>query len=131
MSEYKTVAHLTPGHKWFELFPDGEVPIVSLHVFVFEVCPDPCYFVNGKKLNDAQVNKFAEELLILFPGMFSSLESAQLSVRGGFPMQLIHFCGVESNDPESLVVPEGLFYVSELDSVFPEDSHLRQQEEPS
>lgn len=103
MSNYNTVAHLTPGHEYLEIFPDGKVPVTSLLFQKTAFCPEPCYLIDGSLLSDFQVKQLAEHLLRRWPWLFVDREDAELYVRDGFPLLSSYFEGTSTNDPDVLL----------------------------
>jgi hypothetical protein len=103
MSSYKTVAYLTPGHEYFEIFPDGEVPVVSFVPQHFDICPEPCLLLDSRHLSYEQIKLFAEHVMRRWPDLFCDVKEAIESVRHGFPMLSRHFDGGCSNDPSVLL----------------------------
>jgi hypothetical protein len=98
MSNPKKAAYLTPGHKLFEIFPDGAMPIVYLLPIDIEGCPSPCYIIDGKALTQKQVSRLADDLITLFPDLFRDRRDAENAVSLGFPMMQSHFSGVLTDD---------------------------------
>jgi hypothetical protein len=103
MSNFKTVAYLTPGHEFWKIFPDGEVPVHSFVPQHVDICPEPCLFVDGSRLDDRQVNLFAEHVMHRWPDLFCDVKEAEESVRQGFPMLSRHFDGGFSEDPNVML----------------------------
>jgi hypothetical protein len=103
MSNYKTVAYLTLGHEYFEIFPDGEVPVVSFVPQHLDICPEPCLLLDGSRLSDEQVKLFAVLVMHRWPDLFCDSHDAEESVRQGFPMLSRHFDGGCSNDPNVML----------------------------
>jgi hypothetical protein len=99
MSEYKTIARLNPGHDYWEIFPDGEVPIVSLTPYFVAGCPEPCFFIDARKLTNPQLVRIAKDFMCRMPSVFPSIDHAVDALSKGFPLLLRHFCGAESTDP--------------------------------
>jgi hypothetical protein len=99
MSDYKTVARLTPGHELLEFFPDGEVPILSVVPLLRGEIPLECYLLDGSKLTEAQINGLSEALVDSLPELYPSVEVASRLVLKGFPLMTSCFSGTETNDP--------------------------------
>jgi hypothetical protein len=99
MSEKVIIGHLNPGDPFFEIFPDGTVPLIHPFPVVFVFAPEPCYLVDGSKLNDLSVTQISEAVMRLHPDFFSNLEEAKASVGKDFPMLCSRFSGIESDNP--------------------------------
>jgi hypothetical protein len=99
MSDYKTVARLTPGHELLEFFPDGEVPILSVVPLLRGEIPLECYLLDGSKLTEAQINGLSKALVDSLPELYPSAEVASCLVLKGFPLMTSCFSGTETNDP--------------------------------
>lgn len=98
MSEKVIIGNLKPGDPFFEIFPDGTVPLVHPLPVVFETLPEACYLVNGSGLSELQVTQICEGLMHRFPDLDETYEELKASIRKDFPMLRSHFSGVESND---------------------------------
>jgi hypothetical protein len=103
MSDLKTVAYLTPGHEYFQIFPNGEVPVHSFVPQHFDVCPEPCFLLDGSRLSDEQIKLFAEPVMCRWPDLFCDVKDAEESVRQGFPLLSRHFDGGFSEDPNVML----------------------------
>jgi hypothetical protein len=98
MSNFKTVAFLTPGHALYAMFPDGEVPVRS---FLPEsVTPDsePFLWVDASLLEDWQINLFVGYILSCSTKTQSSWKEMESFVRAGFPLLCRFFCGGRTED---------------------------------
>jgi hypothetical protein len=98
MSNFKTVAYLTPGHPLFLMFPDGEVPVTSFIPQVSELSSEPFLWVDGSLLNDWQINLFVGYVLSVPTKSQSSRETLESCVRTGFPLLYRFFCGGRTED---------------------------------
>jgi hypothetical protein len=98
MSNFKTVAYLTPGHELYEIFPDGEVPVVSFCPQYIDGCPEPFFLVNGSLLFDSQVKPLSDYAVRLFPDLFRDGKDAEAFVIQGFPLLFRDFCGGRTDD---------------------------------
>jgi hypothetical protein len=99
MSEKVIIGHLTPGDPFFEIFPDGTVPLLHPFPVMFDGSPAPCYLVDGSALNDLQVIQSSEGLIHRYFDFDGTLEELNAVIRESFPMLCSHFSGVESDDP--------------------------------
>jgi hypothetical protein len=98
MSNLKTVAYLTPGHDFWKIFPDGEVPVVSVFPLYSTVTPEPFLIVNGRLLAHWQVNILVEHFIHHFPNLFCNKKDAEAFVIEGFPLPFSHFDGGGTED---------------------------------
>lgn len=98
MSEKVIIGHLVPGNPFFEIFPDGTVPLVHPFPVLFDTLPEPCYLVDGSGLNDLQVTQICEWLMHRFPELEETTEELKASIRKDFPILCRHFSGVGGND---------------------------------
>jgi hypothetical protein len=103
MSNFKTVAFLVPGHELFEVFPDGEVPVVDFVPLYFAACPEPCFILDGVLLSDRQVELLAEALQHRWPDLVWNRQEAVVAIRGGIPITCSHFDGGSSDDLNVMV----------------------------
>jgi hypothetical protein len=99
MSKKVIIGHLTPGDPFFEIFPDGEMPLLHPFPVIFAICPGPCFLVDGSCLTESQITRLSEDTMIRFPGVFLTLEDAKAKLRQDFPVLCSHFIGIESDDP--------------------------------
>jgi hypothetical protein len=102
MSNLKTVAYLTPGHEFWQIFPDGEVPVDSFVPKYFGSGLESCLLIDGLILEDWQVKALAEHVMRIRPNLFSDSKDAEMSVRQGVPIPSRHFDGGFSEDPHVL-----------------------------
>jgi hypothetical protein len=98
MSEKVIIGHLNPGDPFFEIFPDGTVPLVHPLPVLFETLTEPCYLVDGSGLSDLQVTQISEGLMHRFPDLNETYEELKASVRKDFPILCSHFEAIRCDD---------------------------------
>jgi hypothetical protein len=116
MSEKVIIGYLNLGNPYFEIFPDGTVPLVHPFPMMFAICPEPCYLVDGSCLNESQITQLGKDAMRRFPGVFLTLEEAKANVRQDFPARCSHFSCIEIDDP-------GLILFG-MDDLFDADDNL-------
>lgn len=98
MSNFKTVAFLTPGHALFTIFPDGEVPVKSFLPESATPDSEPFFWVDASLLADWQINLFVGYVLSVPTKTQSSWDEMESFVRAGFPLLCRFFCGGRTED---------------------------------
>ena len=100
MTEAKTFAHLKPDTPFSAIFPDRQVPIVSLFPIIprEEGCP-PCYVVDAQFLDDRQVAELAKILMANDPNTEGHpFDEIVAYVREGLPLRTEWFNGRGTSD---------------------------------
>lgn len=95
MSSWGYLKNDTPFN---HLFPDGKVPLVS----IFQAIPreegaPPCYWVDGSRLSEHQIEELSKMLYQMWQPECQSLESAIAYVRGQLPLNAEWFNGVATD----------------------------------
>lgn len=91
---YHTWANLQPGTPFAHIFPDGEVPIVSIVPIRPNNGQGPLsYVVEASQLSDLQIYDLAALLLQRHPSGFPSIDDAVDYVSDGLPIVCEWFSG--------------------------------------
>ena len=91
---FHTWANLQPGTPFAHIFPDGEVPIVSIVPIRPNNGQGPLsYVVEASQLSDLQIYDLAALLLQRHPSGFPSIDDAVDYVSDGLPIECEWFSG--------------------------------------
>jgi hypothetical protein len=103
MRSFKTVVFLVPGHEYHEIFPDGQVPVVSFVPQYVGPALASGLLVDSCHLSYEQIKWLAEHGMRRWPDLFVDVKEAIEFVRHGFPLSTCHFDGGSTNDPNVML----------------------------
>jgi hypothetical protein len=96
--EPKTYATLKEETPFNHLFPDNDVPIISLSPVHLGNGAPLCYVIDATYLSDFQINQLAEMTYQKYHPECTSIEMAIEYVRRGVLVDCIHFSGMTTED---------------------------------
>jgi hypothetical protein len=92
-------ATLKQGNELWEIFPSGNVPIISIVPITPREAGCPlCYVVESSELTNEQLQKLAERIHQQWYPECDDIQDAIDYISNGCPLKTTHFSGVSTDD---------------------------------